>query len=111
MTGYHNIQHAVKAMRQYSFHYMIKPFRIDQVVSLIERAEREAELVKENKRLELEVSNLREEIEKLKLLLPDEASKRKVATDRASKPTVSDANVLKSYERHQISNQTSNKKK
>ena len=51
MTGYQNIKFAVEAMRAYKFDYMIKPFRIDQVISAFERSLREYDLVEENKSL------------------------------------------------------------
>jgi len=66
MTGYHNIRLAVDAMRDFEFDYMIKPFRIDQVISLMERAEREMQVRKENRILKSQVSDLEEQIELLK---------------------------------------------
>jgi two-component system response regulator AtoC len=66
MTGYHNIKLAVEAMRTNEFDYMIKPFRIDQIISLMERAEREMQVRIENRQLTIRVSDLENQISDLK---------------------------------------------
>jgi len=66
MTGYHNIKLAVEAMRNSEFDYMIKPFRIDQIISLMERAEREMKVHRENRQLKALVEDLEDQIVDLK---------------------------------------------
>ncbi len=65
MTGYHNIKLAVDAMRSHAFDYMIKPFRIDQIISLMERSEREMNVRKENRKLKDRISDLENTLQKL----------------------------------------------
>ncbi len=65
MTGYQNIKYAVDAMRNFKFDYLIKPFRIDQIISSFERSLREYELQEENKMLYRKILELEEEIRQL----------------------------------------------
>lgn len=108
MTGYQNIQHAVNAMREFDFHYMIKPFRIDQIVSLIDRARLELKLVNENESLRIQVEKLKSENEKLKNLVKEfipEAGTQKIGQqDKAKKQAISSDNVVSSYQRQQKTN-------
>ncbi len=103
MTGYHNLKFAVQAMREHSFHYMIKPFRIDQIVSLTERAQRELALKSENEALKNRVDSLEEEINALKALVkqirPEEASLTRSSRDRAVKRSIRSSDALNSYNR------------
>ena len=105
MTGYHNIEHVVAAAREHRFFYMIKPFRIDQIVSLIERARRELHLISENKKLLQEVTRLKEENERLKFLVEkygaEEDSRKDQLTEKNVKQPISKADVAQSYARHQ----------
>ena len=107
MTGYHNIKYALEAMRNYRFHYMIKPFRIDQIISLFERAVHELELRKENEMLKKQISELKKEIEELRALLkdirPQEASLSVAAKERELRNKIKSQKALNSYQRHKNS--------
>jgi DNA-binding NtrC family response regulator len=52
MTGFSSVENAVEAMKLGAFHYVNKPFNLDEVVSLVEKA-------LETSRLRREVRNLR----------------------------------------------------
>ncbi len=104
MTGYHNIKYALEAMRSYRFHYMIKPFRIDQIISLFERAVHELELRKENEALKAEIASLKKEIEELRAIIkdirPQEASLSVAAKERELRQKIKSQKALNSYQRH-----------
>jgi len=99
MTGYQNLKYAVDAMRRFSFFYMIKPFRIDQVISLIERAEHEHKLLLENKLLKEKVAHLEDENARLQQLINEihEPGQDEKGEDRSRK-VYSREQVLRSYQ-------------
>ncbi len=103
MTGYHNIKFAVEAMRAYSFHYMIKPFRIDQVVSLTERAQKEIKLKTENQNFRERISVLEEEVARLTNLLeqirPEEAGIILGSKEKNMSKRLKNADAISSYAR------------
>ncbi len=103
MTGYHNIKFAVEAMRAYSFHYMIKPFRIDQVVSLTERAQKEIQLKAENLQYRERITELEGEVERLTNLLnqirPEEAGIVLGSKEKNRSKQIKNADALNSYAR------------
>jgi DNA-binding NtrC family response regulator len=55
MTAYGTIQNAVEAMQLGAFHYVLKPFSIDEIELVVRRALEHKNLVKENKLLRTEV--------------------------------------------------------
>lgn len=103
MTGYHNIKFALEAMRNYSFHYMIKPFRIDQVVSLVERAQRELKLRQENEGLLHRINELEKENRQLKSIIkdirPEEAGRALSLKGSDVKKRIKHSDALSSYQR------------
>lgn len=103
MTGYHNIKFAVEAMRKHFFHYMIKPFRIDQVISLTERAHKEIQLKTENRELHEKVAALELEVEHLASLLdqirPEEAGLTISSKEKDLSKRLKNADALSSYAR------------
>lgn len=103
MTGYHNLKFAVAAMREHSFHYMIKPFRIDQVISLTERAQKENRLVRENQQLRQRVDELESENERLNGILaqirPEEAGITISSKENQLSKRLKNADALSSYAR------------
>ncbi len=107
MTGYHNLKFAVDAMRNYMFHYMIKPFRIDQIVSLTERSERERSLRKENKNLYEQIDLLKAENQRLKNVIreirPEEAELALSLKEREMKKRVKNPDALASYQKQKES--------
>lgn len=99
MTGYQNIKYAVEAMRSFKFDYMIKPFRIDQVISAFERSLREYELIEENKNLYRTILELEEQLQSFK---EDDGEKDKVKiVSKASKKFVSNSKAVDVYKRQQ----------
>jgi len=106
MTGYHNLKFAVDAMRTYSFQYLIKPFRIDQIVSLSERAQTELTLRKENQTLKDRISTLETELGKLSSIVdnirPEEAGLNLTSKEKDF-TKIKDADALNSYKRQKKS--------
>lgn len=102
MTGYHNLKFAVNAMREHAFQYLIKPFRIDQIVSLAERAHRELSLIKENQELKITVISMEKELSRLQGILdqirPEEAGLTMGSKEKNPKK-ISNSDALSSYER------------
>lgn len=103
MTGYHNIKFAVEAMRTHSFHYMIKPFRIDQVVSLTERAQKELQLKTENTELHARIELMEAEVTRLTELIdqirPEEAGLTLSSKENEMSRRIKNADALNSYAR------------
>lgn len=56
MTGFGSIENAVDAMKLGAFHYLIKPFSLEALEALLERAKEHMRLVKENHYLKEEIS-------------------------------------------------------
>src|ERR1019366_5555471 len=51
LTGFGTIQNAVEATKRGAFHYLTKPFNIDEVITLVEKALEHKNLKSENKLL------------------------------------------------------------
>lgn len=66
MTGYPGIKSVIKALRYHVYDYLIKPFRIEQLISVIERAKRENRLIGENNYNAEIIRDLKRENEQLK---------------------------------------------
>ena len=66
MTGFPGIDSAIEALRQDLYDYLIKPFRFEQVLSVIERARREVQLLGEQRNSMALIESLRRENEQLK---------------------------------------------
>jgi len=115
MTGYHNIKFAVEAMRAHSFHYMIKPFRIDQVISLTERAQKEIQLKVENDELHAKVEILEAEVLRLTGLIdqirPEEAGLTLSSKENELSRRIKNADAISSYARQKSTRRPSADKK
>jgi two-component system response regulator AtoC len=55
MTGYANADTAIEAMRNGAFHYIMKPFKTEEVVHLLEKAYSQRQLQRENQFLKSEI--------------------------------------------------------
>ena len=55
MTGYANADTAIEAMRNGAFHYIMKPLKTDDVLSLVEKAYSQRQLQRENQFLKSEM--------------------------------------------------------
>jgi DNA-binding response OmpR family regulator len=62
MTGYPMVDRAVEILKQPASDYLIKPFRIEQLLAAITRAQREQSLLSENQGLKRRVAELQESI-------------------------------------------------
>ncbi|RMH64998.1 MAG: response regulator [Calditrichaeota bacterium] len=104
MTGYQNIKYAVDAMRNFKFDYLIKPFRIDQVISAFERSLREYELLEENKMLYRKILALEEEITHLREIIEEKkstaVSMRTIS--QASKKLIANTKAADVYKKQQV---------
>ena len=68
MTGYPGVKSAVEAMKNNAHDYLIKPFRIELVLDVINRAFEESMIETEN---DILVQSLREENKKLRKMIKD----------------------------------------
>jgi DNA-binding NtrC family response regulator len=93
ITGFATLDSAVDAMRHGAFHYIAKPFKLDEVRQVVKEAVAKVKLKKENQ-------NLREQLEhyqgKVKIITQDPTMERLLETARQIGPT--DCNVLISGE-------------
>ncbi len=93
ITGFATLDSAVDAMRHGAFHYIAKPFKLDEVRQVVKEAIAKVMLKKENQ-------NLREQLEhyqgKVKIITQDPTMERLLETARQIGPT--DCNVLISGE-------------
>ncbi len=55
MTAFGSIETAIQAMKNGAYHYIVKPFKMDEFVLLVQRAWERGELVRENKALRREL--------------------------------------------------------
>ena len=93
ITGFATLDSAVDAMRHGAFHYISKPFKLDEVRKVVKEAIMKVALKKENQ-------HLREQLEhyqgRVKIITQDPAMERLLETARQIGPT--DCNVLISGE-------------
>jgi len=103
MTGYPGIKSSIEALKQHAYDYLIKPFKIMQVVTIIERARKELRLICENQSSLEIIRNLKEENKRLKELLENlmPAEKRvHVKSDKYHKLRINKEVALRSYQRY-----------
>lgn len=93
ITGFATLETAVEAMKQGAFHFVAKPFKLDEVRRVVYEA-------KEKVRLKNENAQLREQIEtfqgRVKIITQNQAMQNLLATAQQVAPT--DCNVLISGE-------------
>lgn len=93
ITGYATLESGVDAMKHGAFHYIAKPFKLDEVRKIVKQAVEKVSLKKENR-------HLREQIEqyqgKVKIVTQDPGVQRLLETARQVAPT--DCTVLISGE-------------
>ena len=77
MTGYPGVKSAVEAMRTNAYDYLIKPFRIETVLSIFDRAIDEIKAHSLNVNYEELVHSLRKENEQLRKMIKDVGSVNK----------------------------------
>src|SRR5262245_25295063 len=86
MTAYATIAGAVEAMREGAFHYLVKPFSLDEVGLLVERALEVAGLRRDNRELRRAIDG--------PPLLDSRAHSMRAALDTAHRAAESDVTVL-----------------
>jgi DNA-binding NtrC family response regulator len=74
MTGYPGVKSAVEAMRTNAYDYLIKPFRIDLIFSVFDRAMEEIKYHKSKNENDELVQSLRKENEQLRKMLKELSS-------------------------------------
>jgi DNA-binding NtrC family response regulator len=103
MTGYPEIDSAVEALRHHAYDYLIKPFKFEQIYSIIERARGEIALRKENRDQIEQIRQLREENSKLRSLLqeimPEEFRVESKLVDKKMLTQARSQNAIGSYQK------------
>jgi DNA-binding NtrC family response regulator len=89
ITGHATLDSAVTAMRAGAYHYIAKPFRLDDVRKVIANAMERAQLRRENRQLRNQVNNSRSGV---RIITQDAAMQRLLETAQQIAPT--DCNVL-----------------
>lgn len=113
ITGYPGIKSSIEALRHHAYDYLIKPFKVMQVVSILERASRELQLIGENQNNLKIIRKLKEENKQLKAMLkklmPDESRINAKIYDKSGALRSDTLLALRSYEQH-LSSDVSEKK-
>lgn len=65
MTGYPTLDVAIEGLHYDAYDYLVKPFRIEQLMMVIERARRVLALIRENRELKRTVAGLQAELERM----------------------------------------------
>jgi DNA-binding NtrC family response regulator len=89
ITGFATLQSAVDSMKQGAFHYIAKPFNLDEVRKVVREAVEKVRLKKENKQLREQVETFRG---KVKIVTQDAAMLRLLDTARQIATT--DCNII-----------------
>jgi len=89
ITGHATLDSAVAAMRAGAWHYIAKPFRLDEVRKVVSNAMERVQLRRENRQLRHQVSDIRSGV---RIITQDAGMQRLLETARQIAPT--DCNVL-----------------
>jgi len=111
MTGYHNVKIAVNATKEYSYYHMIKPFQVDQLLTVMERVKKEYQLEKENKNLKQKLMSLEEEIYNLKNKKKQKTNEDANYRSKSLDPNSLHTMAVESYERQKKQKSINNKNK
>ncbi len=101
-------------MRHHAYDYLIKPFKIIQVVTIIERARKELQLRYESQSSLEIIQKLKEENKQLKGMLEDlipAENRIHVKSDKYNSLQVNKEAVLRSYQRNLLDNVSEKKDK
>ena len=93
ITGFATLDTAVKAMKHGAFHYIAKPFKLDEVRNVVGEALEKVRLKKENKHLREQIDTFQG---KVRIITQDPGIQRLLETAKQIAPT--DCNVLLSGE-------------
>jgi DNA-binding NtrC family response regulator len=89
VTGYAAIDTAIEAMKRGAYHYLAKPFKLDEVRKVVREAVEKVALKKENRRLRESIEDLKDRVE---IVTQDPGMLRLLDTARDVTPT--NCNVL-----------------
>jgi DNA-binding NtrC family response regulator len=89
VTGYAAVETAIAAMKRGAYHYVAKPFKLDEVRSVVREAAEKVALKKENRRLRESVEGMKDRVE---IVTQDPGMLR--VLDTARDVTATDCNVL-----------------
>ena len=104
ITGYPGIKSAIEGMKNNAYDYLVKPFHIEQVIAVIEKAKRELILFIDNKYNEEAMRTLKEENEQLKKfineMMPDETRQRIQSLNKFRNIKAGEQKAAQSYLKH-----------
>jgi DNA-binding NtrC family response regulator len=89
ITGYAAIETAIEAVKQGAYHYIAKPFKLDQVRKIVGEAVEKVALKRENRRLRESIETLKDRVD---IVTQDPGMLRVLDTARDVTPT--DCNIL-----------------
>ena len=89
ITGYAAVETAIAAMKEGAYHYLAKPFKLDEVRKVVAEAVQKVALKKENRRLRESVESLTDRVD---IVTQDPGMLRLLDTARDVTPT--DCNIL-----------------
>ena len=89
ITGYAAIETAIEAMKQGAYHYLAKPFKLEEVRKVVGEAAEKVALKKENRKLRETVENLKDRVD---IITQDPGVLR--VLDTARDATAADCNIL-----------------
>ncbi len=89
ITGYATLETAIEAMKHGAYHYIAKPFKLDEVRKVVREASEKVRLKKENRQLRESLENI---TDRVRIITQDPRMLRKLDTARDVAPT--DCNLL-----------------
>jgi DNA-binding NtrC family response regulator len=89
ITGYAAIETAIEAMKQGAYHYLAKPFKLDEVRKVVREAVEKVALKKENRRLRESIESMKDRVD---IVTQDPGMLR--VLDTARDVTATDCNIL-----------------
>jgi DNA-binding NtrC family response regulator len=89
ITGYAAVETAIEAMRHGAYHYLAKPFKLDEVRKVVREAVEKVALKKENRRLRESIESMKDRVD---IVTQDPGMLR--VLDTARDVTATDCNIL-----------------
>jgi DNA-binding NtrC family response regulator len=89
ITGYAAVETAIEAMKQGAYHYLAKPFKLDEVRKVVREAVEKVALKKENRRLRESIESMKDRVD---IVTQDPGMLR--VLDTARDVTATDCNIL-----------------
>ena len=89
ITGYATVETAIEAMKYGAYHYIAKPFKLDEVRKVVREASEKVRLKKENRQLRESLENIRDRV---KIITQDPQMLRILDMSKEVAPT--DCNIL-----------------